>query len=103
MVLLDFSMFPLGKGESLSPYVARGLDIVGFWAGLPKNRSHAVVRRGRVGLFGGTARESQTEGRHQARQSNEAGHPATQSKAAAHTESETRSALHEVAQLGLLL
>ena len=28
MVLLDFSMFPLGKGESLSPYVARSLDII---------------------------------------------------------------------------
>ncbi len=28
MVLLDFSMFPIGKGESLSPYVARSLDII---------------------------------------------------------------------------
>lgn len=28
MVLLDFSIFPLGKGESLSPYVARCLHIV---------------------------------------------------------------------------
>lgn len=28
MVLLDFSMFPVGKGESLSEYVARSLDIV---------------------------------------------------------------------------
>jgi uncharacterized protein (TIGR00106 family) len=28
MVLLDFSMTPLGKGESLSPYVARCLEIV---------------------------------------------------------------------------
>jgi uncharacterized protein (TIGR00106 family) len=28
MVLLDFSIFPLDKGDSLSPYVARSLDIV---------------------------------------------------------------------------
>ena len=28
MVLLEFSMFPLGKGESVSPYVARSLDII---------------------------------------------------------------------------
>jgi uncharacterized protein (TIGR00106 family) len=28
MVLLDFSMFPLDKGESLSTYVARSLDII---------------------------------------------------------------------------
>ena len=28
MVLLDFSLFPLDKGESLSPYVARSLDII---------------------------------------------------------------------------
>ncbi|MCE5266549.1 MAG: MTH1187 family thiamine-binding protein [Planctomycetaceae bacterium] len=28
MVLLEFSMYPLGKGESLSRYVARSLDIV---------------------------------------------------------------------------
>lgn len=28
MVLLDFSMTPLGKGESVSPYVARCLQIV---------------------------------------------------------------------------
>ena len=28
MVLLEFSMFPLGKGDSLSPYVARSLDII---------------------------------------------------------------------------
>jgi uncharacterized protein (TIGR00106 family) len=28
MVLLDFSMSPLGKGESVGPYVARCLDIV---------------------------------------------------------------------------
>ena len=28
MVLLEFSMFPLDKGESLSPYVARSLDII---------------------------------------------------------------------------
>jgi uncharacterized protein (TIGR00106 family) len=28
MVLLDFSMSPLGKGESVSPYVARCLEIV---------------------------------------------------------------------------
>ncbi len=28
MVLLEFSMTPLGKGESVSQYVARSLDIV---------------------------------------------------------------------------
>ena len=28
MVLLEFSMWPLGKGESISPYVARSLDII---------------------------------------------------------------------------
>jgi uncharacterized protein (TIGR00106 family) len=28
MVLLEFSMFPLDKGESLSQYVARSLDII---------------------------------------------------------------------------
>jgi uncharacterized protein (TIGR00106 family) len=28
MTLLDFSIFPLDKGDSLSPYVARSLDIV---------------------------------------------------------------------------
>ena len=28
MVLLDFSMSPLGKGDSVAPYVARCLDIV---------------------------------------------------------------------------
>jgi len=28
MVLLEFSIFPVDKGESLSPYVARCLDIV---------------------------------------------------------------------------
>jgi uncharacterized protein (TIGR00106 family) len=28
MVLLEFSMYPLDKGESLSQYVARSLDIV---------------------------------------------------------------------------
>lgn len=28
MVLLDFSMFPLDKGDSLSSYVARSLDII---------------------------------------------------------------------------
>jgi uncharacterized protein (TIGR00106 family) len=28
MVLLEFSMFPLDKGVSLSPYVARSLDII---------------------------------------------------------------------------
>jgi uncharacterized protein (TIGR00106 family) len=27
MVLLDFSMTPLGKGESVSPYVARCLEV----------------------------------------------------------------------------
>ena len=28
MVLLEFSIFPMDKGESVSPYVARCLDIV---------------------------------------------------------------------------
>jgi uncharacterized protein (TIGR00106 family) len=28
MILLEFSMFPLDKGESLSDYVARSVDIV---------------------------------------------------------------------------
>ena len=28
MVVLDFSIFPLGVGESLSAYVARSIDIV---------------------------------------------------------------------------
>ena len=28
MVLLEFSMFPVGKGESLSKYVARSLEII---------------------------------------------------------------------------
>jgi uncharacterized protein (TIGR00106 family) len=28
MVLLEFSMYPVGKGESLAPYVARALDII---------------------------------------------------------------------------
>lgn len=34
MVLLEFSMSPFGKGESLSPYVARSLDIIDK-SGLP--------------------------------------------------------------------
>ncbi len=28
MILLEFSMVPIGKGDSISPYVARCLDIV---------------------------------------------------------------------------
>jgi uncharacterized protein (TIGR00106 family) len=28
MVLLEFSMYPLDKGDSVSPYVARSLDII---------------------------------------------------------------------------
>jgi uncharacterized protein (TIGR00106 family) len=28
MVVLEFSLFPLDKGESVSPYVARSLEIV---------------------------------------------------------------------------
>lgn len=28
MVLLEFSMYPVGQGESLGPYVARSLDII---------------------------------------------------------------------------
>jgi len=34
MVLLEFSMSPLDKGVSLSPYVARSLDIIDK-SGLP--------------------------------------------------------------------
>lgn len=34
MVLLEFSMWPVGEGESLSPHVARILDIVDK-SGLP--------------------------------------------------------------------
>lgn len=34
MVLLEFSMSPMGKGESLSPYVARSLEIIDR-SGLP--------------------------------------------------------------------
>lgn len=34
MVLLEFSMFPSDKGESLSPYVTRSLDIIDK-SGLP--------------------------------------------------------------------
>lgn len=33
-MLLEFSMFPLGKGESVSEYVARSLDIIDH-SGLP--------------------------------------------------------------------
>ncbi len=40
MVLLDFSMFPLGKGESLSDYVARIIDIIDR-SGV-KYRSHSM-------------------------------------------------------------
>lgn len=40
MVLLDFSMTPLGKGESVSPYVARCVKIVEE-SGLPY-RLHAM-------------------------------------------------------------
>ena len=28
MVLMEFSIFPIGRGESLSPYVARTLDLI---------------------------------------------------------------------------
>jgi hypothetical protein len=41
MVLLDFSMTPLGKGESVSPYVARCLEVVAG-TGLDY-RLHAMV------------------------------------------------------------
>lgn len=34
MILVEFSMFPLDKGESLSTYVARSLDIIDS-SGLP--------------------------------------------------------------------
>jgi uncharacterized protein (TIGR00106 family) len=34
MLLLEFSMSPLGKGESVSPYVARSLEIIEA-SGLP--------------------------------------------------------------------
>jgi uncharacterized protein YqgV (UPF0045/DUF77 family) len=42
MVLLDFSMTPIGKGESVSPYVARCLEVVGA-SGLDY-RLHATLR-----------------------------------------------------------
>jgi uncharacterized protein (TIGR00106 family) len=34
MILAEFSMFPLGKSESVSPYVARSLEIIDK-SGLP--------------------------------------------------------------------
>jgi len=40
MTLVEFSIFPLDKGESLSPFVARCLDIVDR-SGLPY-RCHAM-------------------------------------------------------------
>jgi len=40
MLLLEFSMFPLDKGDSLSPFVARSLDIIDR-SGLPY-RFHAM-------------------------------------------------------------
>ncbi len=40
MVLLDFSMTPLGKGESVSPYVARCMEVVAA-SGL-EHRLHAM-------------------------------------------------------------
>jgi uncharacterized protein (TIGR00106 family) len=40
MVLLDFSMTPLGKGESVSPYVARCVEVVAA-SGLD-HRLHAM-------------------------------------------------------------
>ena len=40
MVLLDFSMTPLGKGESVSPYVARCMEVVAA-SGLD-HRLHAM-------------------------------------------------------------
>ncbi|HEY7330801.1 MAG TPA: MTH1187 family thiamine-binding protein [Gemmataceae bacterium] len=40
MVLLDFSMTPLGKGESVSPYVARCMEVV-VASGL-EHRLHAM-------------------------------------------------------------
>ena len=43
MVLLDFSMAPMGKGESVAPYVARCLEIVAA-SGLDY-RLHARARR----------------------------------------------------------
>lgn len=43
MVLLEFSMFPLDKGESLSQYVARSLDIIDA-SGLDYRQGH----RGRL-------------------------------------------------------
>jgi uncharacterized protein YqgV (UPF0045/DUF77 family) len=42
MVLLDFSMTPLGKGESVSPYVARCLEV--FAAGGVDYRLHSQCR-----------------------------------------------------------
>ncbi len=40
MVLMDFSIFPVGKGESLSPYVARVVRVIDE-SGLPY-RLHAM-------------------------------------------------------------
>jgi uncharacterized protein (TIGR00106 family) len=40
MLLLDFSIFPLDKGESVSPYVARCLDLIDR-SGI-SYRSHAM-------------------------------------------------------------
>ncbi len=40
MILMEFSMFPLDKGESLSQYVARSIDIVDR-SGLPY-QTHAM-------------------------------------------------------------
>lgn len=34
MLLLEFAMFPMGRGESVSPFVARSLDIIDK-SGLP--------------------------------------------------------------------
>lgn len=41
MLLLEFSMFPVGKGESLSKYVARTLDII--------DKSGVIYRLGPIG------------------------------------------------------
>ena len=39
MVLLEFSMSPLGKGESVSKYVSRSLDIIDK-SGVPYRLNH---------------------------------------------------------------
>jgi uncharacterized protein YqgV (UPF0045/DUF77 family) len=50
MVLLEFSMSPFGKGESLSPYVARSLDII--------DKSGVAYQLTPMGTIGGIINQS---------------------------------------------